>query len=275
LKKKNHEKHLAGVIPLTDSESHHGRLWHDVLTPIAKDVSAIQNAVYQCAWAGCDTIWISSNYEDIGLTRKVIGDWVHDPVDWERTEGNKTLKKEIPIYYVPIVPHDRNIGRNSLSWSSLHGAFMAFKVGWSISSWVTPDVFFVAFPMGVCDYKTIRANRLNFRKGKNKIFKHGDDSILTDCLLPFTLDKDVFVQTRRHIRAGGKLDLPTAFQCYNDLGFDFLDMLWYDDIRDWDHYREYLGSDRSKEIEPQDWNKIRFSRHKLWRLNGQKNEEQD
>ena len=103
---------MAGIIPLSDSKSHHGQLWHDTIAPVSKNVSAIQNAVYQCAHAGCDTIWIVSTYEDIGVARKLVGDWVHDPSDYARTSGRKDLRKEIPIYYVPIPPYDQKQGTN-------------------------------------------------------------------------------------------------------------------------------------------------------------------
>tara|TARA_Y100000361_G_scaffold127360_1_gene121718 strand:- start:21 stop:239 length:219 start_codon:yes stop_codon:yes gene_type:complete len=72
------------------------------------------------------------------------------------------------------------------------------------------------------------------------------------------------------------LDLDKVFSCLkDDFTVDFHDMVWYADIRDWDHYTEFLATEYSKQIEPPEWHKIRFSKHKLWSLNGQQNNEQD
>lgn len=274
MKKKNYENHMAGIIPLSDSKSHHEQLWHDTIAPVSKNVSAIQNAVYQCAHAGCDTIWIVSTYEDIGVARKLVGDWVHDPSDYARTSGRKDLRKEIPIYYVPIPPYDRNKGRTSLSWSILVGCLIAFRVGASLSSWFLPNRFFVAFPLGVCDYTSIRKDRIDLKTKKCIIYQKDGNSILNNHLLPFTLTKLPFIYARRHIRKGGSLDLDKVFSCLkDDFTIDFHDMTWYYDIRDWDRYTEFLATEHSKQIEPPEWHKIRFSKHKLWSLNGQHEEE--
>ena len=66
--------HLAGIVPVAGQGLDFNQIWPDCLTPIAPDFSLLEAAVAECAWAGCDTIWIICN-DDIGpLVKKKIGD---------------------------------------------------------------------------------------------------------------------------------------------------------------------------------------------------------
>ena len=88
--------HLAGIVPVAGQPLDFKQPWPDCLMPIAPDFSLIEAAVAECAWAGCDTIWIICN-DDIGpLIRKKIGDWVGDPV-WAYRKFDPYLPLQIPI----------------------------------------------------------------------------------------------------------------------------------------------------------------------------------
>ena len=50
--------HLAGVVPVSGVESDFGFPWHPSLNPVGKNYLAIERAVVECAWAGCETIWV-------------------------------------------------------------------------------------------------------------------------------------------------------------------------------------------------------------------------
>ena len=50
--------HLAGIIPVAGHKKDFGFQWDNVLMPIAENYTAIERSVMECAYAGCETIWI-------------------------------------------------------------------------------------------------------------------------------------------------------------------------------------------------------------------------
>lgn len=64
--------HMAGIIPIAMSPLDFKMPWNDALMPIAKNTCAIERNVCECAFAGCETIWIICNSETIPLVRKII-----------------------------------------------------------------------------------------------------------------------------------------------------------------------------------------------------------
>ena len=53
--------HLAGVVPVAGPTLDFGFPWHDSMQPIAKNYLAVERAVVECAYAGCETIWVVCN----------------------------------------------------------------------------------------------------------------------------------------------------------------------------------------------------------------------
>ena len=52
--------HLAGIIPVAGQPLDFDLPWHDSCAPIAPDYLAVERAIVECAYAGCETIWICS-----------------------------------------------------------------------------------------------------------------------------------------------------------------------------------------------------------------------
>ena len=92
--------HLAGIIPVAGQPLDFNMPWHDCLMPIGKDYLAVERSVVECAYAGCETIWIVCRKSVQPLLRHRLGDWVQDPVwAYRSREYNKTAhEKRIPIY---------------------------------------------------------------------------------------------------------------------------------------------------------------------------------
>ena len=104
--------------------------------PIDRNYTAIERAVYECAMAGCKTIWIVANDDLAPLVRALIGEWTYDPVYYSRpSKFNSEQRREIPIYYVPIHPKDRE-RRDSYGWSVLYGIHSAWRVANNVSKWI-------------------------------------------------------------------------------------------------------------------------------------------
>ena len=152
--------HLAGVIPVANLKSDFELATPTILLPINPDFTAIQKSVFECAMAGCNTIWIVANDDVAPIIKHTVGEWVYDPVYYERTFAKfyKEQRKEVPIYYVPIHPKDRD-RRDSYGWSALYGIHSAWRTSFRISRWVAPEKYYISFPLGLFDVENVRQHR--------------------------------------------------------------------------------------------------------------------
>ena len=193
--------HLAGIVPVAGQALDFKQPWPDCMMPIAPDFSLLEAAVTECAWAGCDTIWIICN-DDIGpLIRKKIGDFVGDPV-WAYRKFDPfpdESKRQIPVYYVPIHPKDRD-KRDCLAWSVLHGSLTVFKIADELSRWVVPNKYYVSFPYGYFPAWQLREHRKII--SSSKIISSQGQCIKDNLYASFTFGKDEFLEFRRVIRTG-------------------------------------------------------------------------
>ena len=195
--------HLAGIVPVAGQALDFKQPWPDCMMPIAPDFSLLEAAVTECAWAGCDTIWIICN-DDIGpLIRKKIGDFVGDPV-WAYRKFDPfpdESKRQIPVYYVPIHPKDRD-KRDCLAWSVLHGSLTVFKIADELSRWVVPNKYYVSFPYGYFPAWQLREHRKIISSSKNIFISSQGQCIKDNLYASFTFGKDEFLEFRRVIRTG-------------------------------------------------------------------------
>ena len=160
-------KHLAGIIPLANFDDTFKLPYDSFMLPIQNDFTLIQKSVFECAMAGCSTIWIVANDDMTPLIRHRLGEWVQDPVWIGRSMDPypSQTRKRIPIYYVPVRAKD--IGkRDCLAWSVLHGAVTAFEVSARLSKWIIPKRNYVAFPYGIYDPEILREHRKNISLDK-------------------------------------------------------------------------------------------------------------
>jgi hypothetical protein len=262
---------MAGIIPVANIKTDHKTPFPAILLPVDNGFSAIQKSVYECAMAGCSTIWIVANDDLAPLVRKVVGDWVYDPVYHNRnlTKFHSNVRKEVPIYYVPIHPKDRN-RRDSYGWSVLYGELMAWKTANSISGWLTPDKYYISFPLALFDLSKIRENRKLIRdKEKNFFFIFNNKSIKDGIPLSFTMFGEDFKKCRRqinqkttkeylpplpgetypseklppHLRWTAKsFPLNEIFQPMNLSESHTEETEWFFDAHRWEQYIEYFSS---------------------------------
>jgi len=195
--------HLAGIVPIAGQKLDFNQVWPDCLMPIAPDFSLIEAAVAECAWAGCDTIWIICNDDVSPLVRKKIGDWVGDPV-WAYRKFDRfpdESKRQIPVYYVPVHPKDRD-KRDCLAWSVLHGSLTAFKISDDISRWTIPNKYYVSFPYGYFPAWQLREHRRLISSSNNVYMTSNGKSMKNNLYSSFTFGKDEFIEFRKVIRSG-------------------------------------------------------------------------
>ena len=63
--------HMAGVIPVSGIETDMETVYPEVILSIDKGYTAIQKSVFECAMAGCSTIWIVANEDLAPIVRKL------------------------------------------------------------------------------------------------------------------------------------------------------------------------------------------------------------
>ena len=240
------------------------------MLPIANDYTLLDAAIVECAYAGCDTIWIICNDDTAPLLRHRIGDYIEDPsYYYYNTSANREHRKHIPIFWVPQHPKDRD-KRDCLSWSVVYGSLCAFQVASKISKWVIPDKYYVSFPYGLMNPRDLMPTRKEISSRKNFYLSHKDETIQDNIYASFTFGKDEFIKYRRNIRKGTgqwtgdygnmeKLPIEERWSAryfepkdvFKDLDLEESCVLQSDqffNITNWDEYRYFMKSDYSSKI---------------------------
>ena len=283
--------HLAGIIPVAGQLLDFQMEWADCMMPLAPNYTAVERSVMECAYAGCETIWIVANDDMAPLLRHRVGEFVQDPVMFGSQEGrNSSLsQKRIPIFYVPLNIKDHG-KRDCLAWSVVHGSLSAFRIGSNLSKWVAPDRYYVSFPFGAYNPEVVRAHRKVISSQPPFALSHEEMTVADGKYLGFTFGKEDFLEFRREIRKGtgmysaenlkdGKYP-PTKLpgeKRYSARYFalakvfkhvileEIKEVPWYYAIDNWEGYCNFLGSpDRLKIERPPNY----LLNYREWNLMG-------
>lgn len=272
-----HSFHLAGIIPIAKPPYDFGSPWDDCLTPIAKNYLAVERAVAECAYVGCETIWIICHKDMQPIIKKRLGEKTTDPLrlnTLSRYPGR--VQMPIQIYYVPIHPNDRD-KRDCLSWSVLYGALSAFLVSAKISKWITPDKYFVSFPWGVYSSKNLREHRKAISSDRNFCTSYKGKTVKDGLMLPFSFGSDDWKAARDNFKELAK-DCYFERKVRGKIKYDFsLDKIFksyiidntceiekFSQIDSWEAYRDYMNSDLAEKMKRPGflrvakWNGINF-----------------
>tara|TARA_Y100000310_G_scaffold344061_1_gene454874 strand:+ start:3547 stop:4284 length:738 start_codon:yes stop_codon:yes gene_type:complete len=189
---------LAGIVPIAGHKSDIDLPWHHVLMPYDRNKTLIQHAVYNCAMAGCKSIWVICNDDQQPLVRKVVGDSIEDPVYRYRAHARFATehKKIIPIFYAPLPIRDAQ-KRSHVAWSAIFGCLLANKIFKQISTYVAPERFFVSWPYAVLTSVSLREHRKQMQK-ESIVFSDNQLSVHTDDFLPFTCNVDDIEELKQH-----------------------------------------------------------------------------
>ncbi len=218
---------MAGCVPVEGKPLDYEFPWHDCLIPVAKYLTAIERAVFECAYAGCRSVWITAPFSTMPILRKVLGDYVVDPYRYfqliKRNVPEKTIYKElrrVPVYYVPTSLYD--IDRvSSLGWSAVNSAFYARKVCKKITKYLAPDKYYVAFPYGVYRPEDLMPHRKQLLDRKEKstriILSHDNKTVKDNEYLGFTLSSEELDQVRTHVFQNGRhVERTESFEINNN-----------------------------------------------------------
>ena len=262
--------HLAGIVPASSRPTGINLPWSDCLTPVAPNFFAIEYAVHQAAWAGCETIWVVCDYEATPLIRKRMGDFTYDPT----SIGSKKFslqpdkwRRLVPIYYVPIRPEE-DYKSKCLPWSIIEGAQVANRICGKISRWTMPQSFFVSFPYGLYPTQAVRPHRqvISNPQMPNFYFTSQGRSVLTGNHLPFTFkqeDLETFIANfktyensiisgemleERKDHFTNEVDLAILYNRNEPIINNSLELEWFKQIDTWEGYKAYLGDPVSNTI---------------------------
>ena len=183
---------MPAIIPVAGMNTEFGMEWDSSLMPVGPNYTAIEATIFECLHAGCSSIWIVANDDIAPLLRYRIGEYATDIRSIEQGSFKRfgaEHHQEVPIYYVPIHPKHRDKVDN-YAWSVIYGANVCFWIMRMFSRWVTPDQYYVSFPMGMMDPKEVLKHRASVRKDAPFYFSHEGKTVKDGLPLSFVLDPE-------------------------------------------------------------------------------------
>lgn len=270
MKKHNTKKNLVGIIPISGRLDMLGLPWPDACHPLKNNHLAVERSVLECAYAGCESIWVVCNDNIAPLVKNSLGDCILDPYCYERRKYYKFFqdhKKYVPIFYSPIHPRDRD-RRDSLGWSVLHGAMASFYAAANISSWLLPTKYYVSFPYGIYDPRILKDNKSLLDGERSLYISFKGETVRDNRYLGFSFTPKEWKQIRYDLKnscTGGSKDLPLSKR-WSSKNFT-LDKIfkndtisidlkketsWYHDLDDWENLINFYRSPNYIEYETPD-----------------------
>ena len=279
------KKHLAGIIPVSGVKTDFNMPWHESLMPIGPNYLAVERSVLECAYAGCNTIWIVCNDDVTPLIRYQVGEMIQDPVyNYRHFEhSKKEFKRPIRIYYVPIKIRDIN-KRDNLAWSAIHGAKIANKILRKISLHLAPDKFWISWPYGY--YKPSMTRDLRKKIASSNLALSYKDKTVKDGYylgLALTIEQiNQFIKESKTRSTGywrdpetrtepypleerfsyKNFDLSEVFQTLDLKDYNKIEAEEYYSLDSWENYCSFLSNNkdlsRSKLLNSAEWNELGF-----------------
>ena len=250
--------HLAGIVPVAGEALDFKMPWHDVMMPLAPNYTLIERAILECAWAGCETIWVVCYPDVMPLLKNKIGNFVYEPVKsfYMATlpeHGKRMTYERIPIFYVSVMT--KHIGRrDSLAFSVLQGAYHAYYIGWVLSRWTLPNMYYVAFPYGVYHPRQLKPHRQTISDHDNNYLLATPEgkTVIDGEYTGFTFSRSQFKEFRNRVKtkAAGpdprKYTIDDVFTGDILKEFKTIDLRSYHNVGSWNGYKNFLSSDESK-----------------------------
>ena len=253
-------RNLVGIVPLTGRPDSFDFPWPDYMRPLREGFLAVERSIYECAYAGCDSIWVVCDDDFAPLVKKRVGDYVMSPRFFEEKDYVKRPdyhEKWIPIYYTPISRKDKN-RRDSLSWSILHGALTSFVISDKMSKWTRPTKYYVSFPYGIYYTGMIKKYRDQIRGPDSFFFSYKGETVRDNKYLGFTFSPEDWPKFKWHIKnqcTGGNKSIPfherwSSRHFTLDKVFDIdtikmdnvIEIKHYFDLDNWTSLQEYYSS---------------------------------
>jgi len=236
---------LAGIIPIAGYKNEYDTILPDYLNPLAPGYYPIQKSVMECAFAGCDTIWIICNNDYMPIVKKYIGETVFDPITYEReytTKGGRKIRKfkTIPIMYVSV--HHRYLLNCTIPFSTLYGAYMVKRASIKMSKWIKPDRYFVSFVNQQYDINNLYGVRKHIRNYHPFFVSHDTKTVIDGVSSAFTFDNDDLYAILKWSKIKNNASLQDVFSKIKTESNYIWKPEYSFDTKTWQGFREYMGS---------------------------------
>ena len=239
------QRHIAGIVPVSGLRTEIKSPVDLAMMPISLNYLAVERAVAECAYAGCNTVWIVCDDNEKPLIRHVLGDYVYDPVYFNRTRAlfPQEHRKMIKLYYVPVGSRFRK--RKSIWLSIMAGALTSKKISSGMSTWLTPTKYYVSFPYGVYDPSIVKQHRALISSEQNMCLTYQDKNIVNNDFLGAAFVPDTLkLITRKYAHDRYSEQPIKIFEKINN--FDQIQIKSYNNITDWNTYIEVLQNQLPK-----------------------------
>ena len=184
-------KKMVGIIPLDGFRNNWNLPYAPFFSQIGEGITLIDNAVLQCAFAGCRQIFILCKEQDVKLLKKTFGEWVEDPNWWWRevTKTPESFRVQIPIYYIRMSEKDKR-QRGSAAWAIISAAKTANRLASFASKWTAATRFFVTFPWTGVPFWDFKEHRAVTGRNKKFFFSYEGKSAWEGEYLPFSFEQE-------------------------------------------------------------------------------------
>jgi hypothetical protein len=191
------KKHTVAIIPLQIHTNYAVAQYPECLFSVRKNITALEKTVVQAMKMGVDSIWLVCKPRIYRLMRRKIPEYVIDDI---RTEASIISSiKRIPIILVPMRDRYARV-QDSVVWSYLYGATVAYKSCASLSQHMIPDTYLFMTPHTMLSDKEIEKFRPLTMSAKTYIVSHDNKTALDNELLPFNLSYDEIKRCKEFIR---------------------------------------------------------------------------
>jgi len=240
--------------------------------PLNTGFTAIERAVTECAAAGCDSIWITVSREYLPLLRKVLGDFIYDPLfffNMPKLQYAKNYYRRIPIFYCPMRIKDVGL-KDSEAFGIINSALCARRFAAKLSSNMEPSTYYAAFYDGVYQPFISMTNRDAINRNKNFFYSFNGKSFKDGEPLAFTFDWEQLKACHEMVRNEGtkkyralseyktdhswlellpkdqrysatKFPLDRVFSSVTLDGAKEFSLRWFHNINSWEGYRAYVA----------------------------------
>lgn len=178
--------------------------WPDALQTIAPRFTMMQRAIYECACAGCKSIWVAVEPEYFDLYKYFVKDSLEDPYNLLINKFQygiiQKAKVEIPIYFTPTMPKDLK-AKKSEAWSIITAARSANKIFATIAELSKPLRFYVAFPSGIYKEDVMLNDRPLLCAKSPFHFSYQKKTFKDGLPLGFTFTQDELTEAIKYVRS--------------------------------------------------------------------------
>jgi hypothetical protein len=182
----------VGIVITSGFDKEQDMPWHPALSQIDTNITAIEKSIFECALAGCSSIWVCCDETLQPLVKNRVGDYTRDPVQVSKASFTNYPSEnhvDIPIYFYLVNPKDRK-KRSGACWDVFSTALTIFFISKKVSRWTIPHKYYVSFCNGLYDNSALQKYRDLLRKDTDVCFACEGNTFMDGLRTGFTISGD-------------------------------------------------------------------------------------